>query len=33
MNGSKSEAMPDMLMLITCLFYLAYDSEKKEEPD
>jgi hypothetical protein len=33
MNSTKSEAMPDMLMLVACLFYLAYASEKREEPD
>jgi hypothetical protein len=30
MNGTKSEAMPDMLMLVALLFYLTYASEKKK---
>jgi len=29
-NSTKSEAMPDMLMLVAHLFYLAYASEKEE---
>jgi hypothetical protein len=30
MNSTKSEAMPDMLMLVARLFYLAYASEKEK---
>jgi hypothetical protein len=29
-NSTKSKAMPDMLMLVACLFYLAYASEKEK---